>query len=114
VRTYRDKLLERMRELLKGSNASINESDLIREVSLFADRCDINEEILRLRCHLEQYEAFLNDSASQGRKLDFLSQEMFREVNTIGSKANNVSLAKCVVEMKSAVERIREVLQNVE
>jgi uncharacterized protein (TIGR00255 family) len=114
VRAYRDKLLERMRELLKGSNATINDSDLIREVSLFADRCDINEEITRLRCHLEQYEVFLNDSASQGRKLDFLGQEMFREVNTIGSKANNVSLAKCVVEMKSAVERIREVLQNVE
>lgn len=114
IRGYRDKLLERIRELLKGSNVAINESDLIREVSLFADKCDINEEITRLRCHLEQFEAFLDDKVSQGRKLEFLTQEMGREVNTIGSKANQVSLARCVVEMKTAVERIREVLQNVE
>ena len=114
VKQYRDKLLDRIQELLKGTNVTISEPDLIREVSMYADRCDINEEITRLRCHLEQFEAFLSDKISQGRKLDFLIQEMFREVNTIGSKANNVSLARCVVEMKSAVERIREVLQNVE
>ena len=114
IRAYRDKLLERIRELLKGTSVVISEPDLIREVSLFADRCDINEEVTRLRCHLEQFAAFLNDKVSQGRKLDFLTQEMFREVNTIGSKANNVSLARCVVEMKASVERIREVLQNVE
>lgn len=114
VKQYRDKLLDRISELLKGTNVVITEPDLIREVSLYADRCDINEEIMRLRCHLEQFEAFLSDKVSQGRKLDFLIQEMFREVNTIGSKANNVSLARHVVEMKSAVERIREVLQNVE
>ena len=114
VKQYRDKLLDRISELLKGTSVVIGESDLIREVSLYADRCDINEEITRLRCHLEQFEAFLSDKVSQGRKLDFLIQEMFREVNTIGSKANNVSLARHVVEMKSAVERIREVLQNVE
>ena len=114
VRAYRDKLLDRIRELLKGSNTAVSEPDLIREVSLFADRCDINEEITRLRCHLGQFEVFLSDKVSQGRKLDFLTQEMFREVNTIGSKANNVSLARCVVEMKSAIDRIREVLQNVE
>lgn len=114
VRQYRDKLLERVRELLQGTSAVINDSDLIREVSLFADRCDIHEEITRLQCHLEQFAAFLNDNVSQGRKLDFLTQEMFREINTIGSKANNVSLAHSVVEMKAALERIREVLQNVE
>jgi uncharacterized protein (TIGR00255 family) len=114
VKQYRDKLLDRISELLKGTNVVITEPDLIREVSLYADRCDINEEITRLRCHLEQFEAFLSDKVSQGRKLDFLIQEMFREVNTIGSKANNVALARHVVEMKSAVERIREVLQNVE
>lgn len=114
VKQYRDKLLDRIRELLTGTNVVVSEPDLIREVSLHADRCDINEEITRLRCHLEQFEAFLSDKVSQGRKLDFLIQEMFREVNTIGSKANNVSLARHVVEMKSAVERIREVLQNVE
>jgi uncharacterized protein (TIGR00255 family) len=114
VRQYRDKLLERIRELLQGTSTVVNDSDLIREVSLFADRCDINEEITRLRCHLEQFDAFLNDQVSQGRKLDFLTQEMFREINTIGSKASNVSLAHSVVEMKASLERIREVLQNVE
>ena len=114
VQQYRDKLLDRVRDLLKGTSVVINDSDLIREVSVYADRCDINEEITRLRCHLEQFEAFLSDKVSQGRKLDFLIQEMFREVNTIGSKANNVTLARFVVEMKSAVEKIREVLQNVE
>lgn len=114
VKQYRDKLLERVRELLKGTSVVVSEPDLIREVSVYADRCDINEEITRLRCHLEQFEAFLSDKVSQGRKLDFLIQEMFREVNTIGSKANNVTLARHVVEMKSAVEKIREVLQNVE
>jgi len=114
VKHYRNRLLDRVSELLKGTNVVITEPDLIREVSLFADRCDINEEITRLRCHLEQFEAFLSDKVSQGRKLDFLIQEMFREVNTIGSKANHVSLSRHAVEMKSAVERIREVLQNVE
>ena len=86
----------------------------MREVSIFADKCDINEEITRLRSHLEQFAEFLDQESSQGRKLEFLSQEMFREVNTIGSKANDVGIAHAVVEMKSAVEKLREVLQNVE
>ena len=68
----------------------------------------------RLKCHLEQYENFLNSEQSMGRKLEFLGQEVFREINTIGSKANNVEIAHHVVEMKAAVERIREILQNVE
>lgn len=111
---HRSKLLERVRQLLADSGVNVAESDLIREVSIFAERSDINEEITRLRSHLDQFEAFLNESGSTGRKLDFLSQEMFREVNTIGSKANNVAIAHCVVDMKAAVEKIREVLQNVE
>ena len=111
---YRNRMQERVSELLRESGATISESDLIREVSIFADRCDINEEITRLRCHLEQFDTFLAEPTSQGRKLDFLIQEMFREVNTIGSKANNVPIAHCVVEMKAAVEKIRENLQNVE
>lgn len=114
VHEYRDKILDRVRELVAGSNGTVGASDLIREVSIFADRCDINEEITRLRSHLEQFEAFLVQSPSAGRKLEFLSQEMFREVNTIGSKANNVTIAHAVVEMKSAVEKMREILQNVE
>jgi uncharacterized protein (TIGR00255 family) len=114
VRDYRDRLHERVRVLLQGSEAKVDSSDLMREVSIFSDRCDINEEITRLRSHLDQFDAFLKQSSSMGRKLEFLSQEIFREVNTIGSKANNVSIAHCVVEMKAAVERIREILQNVE
>ena len=114
VSTFRDRLLERVRELLQSSDVSVDSSDLIREVSIFSERCDINEEIMRLRSHLEQFEAFLQGESSQGRKLEFLSQEIFREINTIGAKANNVTIAHCVVEMKSAVEKIREVLQNVE
>lgn len=114
VSEQRAKMLERVRQLLHGTDSQVVESDLVREVSIFADRTDINEEITRLKCHLEQFEAFLNEKESTGRKLDFLCQELFREVNTIGSKANNVAIAHCVVEMKSAVEKIREVLQNVE
>lgn len=114
VREYRDKMLQRVRELLSGAEASIEESDLIREVSVFADRCDINEEITRLRSHLEQFDKFLMEKESQGRKLEFLGQEMFREVNTIGSKANNVAIAHHVVEMKASIEKMREILQNVE
>ena len=114
VADYRDKLRDRVHELLRDHDATVDDTDLIREVSIFAEKCDINEEITRLRCHLEQFDVFLNEETSQGRKLEFLSQEIFREVNTIGSKANNVEIAHCVVEMKGAVEKIRENLQNVE
>ncbi|HTI51507.1 MAG TPA: YicC/YloC family endoribonuclease [Planctomycetaceae bacterium] len=114
VSEFRVKMLERVRQLLKDTGVPVAEPDLIREVSIFSDRSDINEEITRLRSHLEQFHAFVREPASPGRKLDFLSQEMFREVNTIGSKANNVAIAHCVVDMKAAVEKMREILQNVE
>ena len=104
----------RVRELLEGSEAKVGDSDLIREVSIFAERCDINEEITRMRSHLAQFDEFLNEAVSMGRKLEFLTQEMFREVNTIGSKANDVTIAHSVVEMKAAIEKMREILQNVE
>lgn len=114
VAEYRQKLLERVRQSLQESGVPVAEPDLIREVSIYSDRSDINEEITRLRSHLDQFDAFIRETASPGRKLDFLSQEMFREVNTIGSKANNVGIAHAVVEMKAAVEKMREILQNVE
>ncbi len=114
ITDYRDKLLERVRRLIGDASVSIGENDIIREVALFADRCDINEEITRLRSHIEQFRRMLNGPQSQGRKLEFIGQEMFREINTIGSKANSVAIAHSVVEMKAAIERIREVLQNVE
>lgn len=114
VTEYRDKILERVRRLMNEASISISENDVIREVALFADRCDINEEITRLRSHTEQFRRLLNGDTSQGRKLEFIGQEMFREINTIGSKANHVTIALSVVEMKAAIERMREVLQNVE
>ncbi|MGE3314892.1 MAG: YicC family protein, partial [Planctomycetaceae bacterium] len=114
AREYRDKLHQRLKEMLSGSDVTISESDLIREVSIYADRCDINEEVTRLRSHIEQFEAFVLQKESTGRKLEFLGQEMFREVNTIGSKANNIAIAHSVVEMKASIEKMREILQNVE
>ncbi|MFO0999710.1 MAG: YicC/YloC family endoribonuclease [Planctomycetaceae bacterium] len=114
VTEYRDKILERVRRLIGDASVNISENDVIREVALFADRCDINEEITRLRSHTEQFRRLLNGETSQGRKLEFIGQEMFREINTIGSKANHVTIALSVVEMKAAIERMREVLQNVE
>ena len=114
VSAYRDKILERVRELLGETGATVERDDLIREVSIFSDRCDINEEITRLRCHIDQFGQVMDADKSQGRKLDFLTQEMFREINTIGSKANDVQIAHHVVEMKAAAEKMREVIQNVE
>ena len=87
---------------------------MIREISIYAERSDISEEIVRLRSHLEQFAATLDLSESSGRKLEFLTQEMFRETNTIGSKANDVQISRHVIEIKAAIERIREMIQNVE
>jgi uncharacterized protein (TIGR00255 family) len=111
---YRDKLLLRVNELVKDLDTRLGPSDVLREVALHADRCDITEEITRLRSHLSQFGKLLDDEASQGRKLDFMCQELFREVNTIGSKSNHVGIAHAAVEAKVCVERMREIVQNVE
>ena len=114
VEDYRKRLFERVGKTLAELKVSLDPADLIKEVGLFADRSDISEEIVRLRSHLEQFRATTELPESSGRKLDFLTQEMFREVNTIGSKANDVEIAKEVIEVKTAVERIREMVQNIE
>lgn len=114
VTEYRDRLINRVNDLLSESAVKLESNDLIRETSVFADRCDITEEITRLRSHLQQYRTLLSSKEAAGRKLDFLGQEMFREVNTIGSKANNVEIAHLVVEMKAAIEKMREIIQNIE
>jgi uncharacterized protein (TIGR00255 family) len=114
VVNYRNRLQQRVNELLRESDVHVQPSDLIREVSIYSERADINEELTRLRTHFQQFEAFLDESVSQGRKLEFLCQEMFREVNTVGAKANDVGIAHGVVEMKAAIEKMREILQNVE
>ncbi|MEN0112132.1 MAG: DUF1732 domain-containing protein, partial [Planctomycetota bacterium] len=115
---YRDKLQERVGQTLERVGVSLEPSDLVREVALFVDKSDISEETVRLRSHLEQFEATIaaaGDSAEGvGRKLEFIAQEMGREVNTIGSKANDSELSAQVVEMKAALERVREQVQNVE
>ena len=103
-----------MQQALSELNVTVEPADLLREVSLFADRSDISEEIVRLRSHLQQYEAALMLPESSGRKLEFIAQEMGREVNTIGSKANDAEISRLVVEIKTALERIREQIQNVE
>ena len=111
---YRDKLLQRVNDLVKDLDTRLGPADVLREVALHADRCDINEEITRLRSHLSQFQKLLDDNVSQGRKLDFMCQELFREVNTIGSKSNHVGIAHAAVEAKVCVERMREIVQNVE
>ena len=80
----------------------------------FAERVDISEELVRLKSHVEQFKSIIDASTSNGRKLDFLTQELLRETNTIGAKANDVEIANHVVEIKTAIERIREMVQNVE
>ena len=111
---YRARLHDRIQKQLEQFQVSLDPSDLIREVSIFAERSDVSEEIVRLRSHLEQFETIMQASESSGRKLDFLTQEMFRETNTIGSKANDVEIPRHVIEIKAAIERVREMVQNVE
>ena len=88
--------------------------DLVREVGVFAERCDVSEEVVRLRSHLEQFADIMAVDESAGRKLDFVIQEMFREANTIGSKANDAEISQRVVDMKTIIEQMRELVQNVE
>ncbi|HEV3262079.1 MAG TPA: YicC/YloC family endoribonuclease [Gemmataceae bacterium] len=111
---YRDRLHERVRGLLAELDVEIDRSDLIKEVSIFAERSDIAEEVVRLASHLDQFQEILKEPESPGRKLEFLTQEMFREANTIGSKAGDVDISRRVVEIKGTLEKIRELIQNVE
>lgn len=112
--SYRDRLAQRVNKALTELNVTLDPVDLLREVSLFIDRSDISEETVRLRSHLQQFSEALQLEESAGRKLEFIVQEMGREVNTIGSKANDAEISRYVVEIKSALERIREQIQNVE
>lgn len=114
VENYRRRLTERVGKVLAEENAPFDETALIREIAVYTDRVDISEEISRFYSHLKQFEATMSDEPICGKKLDFLTQEMFRETNTIGSKANSPDVLERVVEMKSTIERIREMVQNVE
>jgi uncharacterized protein (TIGR00255 family) len=114
VASYQKRLTERVQSLLEGKGATIEPRDLIREVAIFAERADIAEEVVRLRAHLQQYVEVIEEPESSGRKLEFVVQEMGRETNTIGSKANDVEISRGVVEIKGLLEKIRELIQNVE
>jgi len=114
VAEYRDRLRERVQALLDGTELPVDDASLAREVAFYAERSDINEEAARLASHAEQFRALLGESGPGGRKLEFLAQEMHREVNTLGSKSNDADLAREVVEIKVDVDRLREQSQNVE
>ena len=111
---YRARLDERLGKILAEFDVALQPGDLVREVGIYAERSDISEETVRLRSHLEQFATIMALEESSGRKLEFLTQEMFRETNTIGSKANDVQIARHVIEIKAAIERMREMIQNIE
>ncbi|BBB93020.1 MAG TPA: YicC family protein [Methylomusa anaerophila] len=111
---YREKLLGRMRDLLSAVGMEPDETRIIQETALYADRINFTEELVRLQSHLDQFRATLNSDGAVGRKLDFIIQEINRETNTIASKANDFTIANVVVEIKSEIEKIREQIQNIE
>ncbi|HBL84013.1 MAG: YicC family protein [Clostridiales bacterium GWF2_38_85] len=112
VEAHNQKLRERVRTLLEG--AEVDEARLLAECAILADKLDITEELVRLKSHIDQLKTILEEDNPTGRKLDFLLQEINREVNTCGSKANDIEIAKLVVDAKSELERIREQIQNIE
>lgn len=112
VAEYSQRLKERISQLL--SDGALPEERLALEVAILADKCDITEELVRLESHLRQFDETLTRDEQVGRKLDFLLQEINREVNTIGSKANDAQIASVVVELKAELEKIREQVQNIE
>jgi uncharacterized protein (TIGR00255 family) len=114
VKEYAKRLKERADALLASSGASLDETTLAREVSVYAERCDVAEEVTRLSAHLDEFERYMKSKGEVGRTLDFLSQEMLRETNTIGSKSQDVEIARAVIAMKSEVDRIKEQVQNLE
>jgi uncharacterized protein (TIGR00255 family) len=114
LQEYQKKLKKRVDELLADAKLKLDEETLAREVAVFADRSDISEEIARLGSHLEQFTESCRSNIQAGRKLDFISQEMLREANTIASKASDCEIARCVVNMKCRIDRIKEQVQNVE
>jgi uncharacterized protein (TIGR00255 family) len=111
---YRDRLLARVNQLLAGSGISLATPDVLKEVSVYADRSDITEEIARLLGHLDQFDAYMASPEPAGRKLEFIAQEMMREANTMGSKTGDIEIARAIIEIKSLVDRIKEQVQNIE
>ncbi len=112
VTEYRQRIEERMRDIL--GSATYDETRLLTEVAIFSDKVNVNEETVRLRSHVDQFTKMLDEGGSVGRKIDFLIQEMNREINTIGSKSNDLDIARIVIDVKAEIEKLREQIQNVE
>jgi uncharacterized protein (TIGR00255 family) len=114
IEDYHKRLLQRVNLLLSKAELQVSQSDLLKEVAVFAERADISEEIQRLTTHLDAFEHACKTGEHAGRKLDFITQEMLREANTIASKANDADIARHIVEIKGAIDRLKEQVQNVE
>ena len=114
VQAYQKRLTDRIVALVADQGVTVDPKDLIREIAIMADRSDISEEIVRLRAHMVQYHETLRETDGAGRKLEFVLQEVGREINTIGSKSNDIGISRKVVEIKGVLEKIRELVQNVE
>ncbi len=112
IKGYYDRMKVRIKDVM--GDGALNDQRLRQELAMFADRCDITEELTRLDSHCQQFDAMVKSKESVGRQIDFLLQEMGREVNTIGSKANDAEISKSVVQLKAELEKIREQVQNVE
>lgn len=114
LQRYTEKLKKRVNELLANAELKLDEESLVREVAIFADRSDISEEVARLDSHLKQFEQCCQANDQAGRRLDFISQEMLREANTIASKASDTEITRFVVDIKCQIDRIKEQVQNIE
>ena len=114
LQEYHDRLASRVRMLTGDGTIELDQEALCREVAIYAERCDVCEEIVRLRAHVAHFREACAGDEAVGRKLDFLAQEMLREANTIGSKSNDAQIARTVVEMKALIDRIKEQVQNAE
>ena len=114
VEEYRKRLNNNLKQLIKGAAMDIEDRRLHQEIAIFSERSDITEELIRIKSHLNQYLDFIEQKAPVGRKLDFLLQEINREINTIGSKAGDALISKAVVDIKGELEKLREQVQNIE
>jgi uncharacterized protein (TIGR00255 family) len=114
IEEYHKRLLSRVNELVGNAKLQLEAADLAKEVALFAERCDISEEIARLKSHMDQFRKACDGKQHAGRKLEFITQEMLREANTIASKSNDAAVARHVVEIKGHIDRLKEQVQNVE
>jgi len=114
IEAYRDRLRERVQALLEGVEITPDEEALAKEVAFFAERADVNEELARLASHVQQFRELFESTGPVGRRAEFIAQEMYREVNTIGAKANDAAAAREAVDIKVSVDRLREQAQNIE